>query len=94
MRDDARRARFASQLRSALDEADVSVRSLAKRLNPESPETARSNLMRWLRGAHMPSRRSRRRVALELGLEANHFENNAPAAHLSGSTAGASTNGG
>lgn len=115
-----KRMRFAIQLRAALDDQGISVRSLAKRINPQTPETARSNLMRWLRGSHMPSRTSRRAVAVALGLEPAHFEtaanddededpvadlmealralvrqtvaeSNAPAAHLTGSTAGALT---
>lgn len=70
----ARRLRFATQLRNALDEDGSSIRALAKKLNPQAPETARSNLMRYLRAAHMPSRSSRREIALTLGLPADYFE--------------------
>jgi transcriptional regulator with XRE-family HTH domain len=72
--DHSHRARFASQLRVAIDERNVSIRALARELNPTSPETARSNLSRWLRASHMPSRTSRRSVAVALGLSPDHFE--------------------
>ena len=68
-----RRLRFAVELRAAIDDKGVSVRALSRKLNPRSPETARSNLMRWLRGAHVPSRTSRRAVAVALGLPADYF---------------------
>lgn len=68
-----RRLRFAVQLRDAIDESGTSIRGLSRKLNPQSPETARSNLSRWLRGAHVPSRASRRAVAAALGLPADHF---------------------
>ena len=70
----ARRLKFATQLRDAFDERNVSIRAAARRLNPDSPETARSNLSRWLRGSHMPSRTSRRQVAVALGFPPDHFE--------------------
>lgn len=70
----ARRFRFAVQLREAIDDKGVSIRSLSRQLNPANPESARSNLSRWLRGSHMPSRTSRRTVATTLGLPADHFE--------------------
>lgn len=73
-----RRLRFAFELRQALDDSGQSVRGLSRRLNPESPETARSNLSRWLRGAHVPSRASRRAVAAALGLPADHFGDDDP----------------
>lgn len=68
-----RRATFAAQLRTAIDEHEISVRELAHRLNPDSPESARSHLHKWLRGAHVPSRTSRRAVARALDLPAEHF---------------------
>lgn len=69
----AARLTFAFKLREAIDAKGVSVRSLGRTLNPLSPETGRSNLMRWLRGAHRPSRTSRRAVAVALGLPADYF---------------------
>lgn len=68
-----RRLRFAVKLREALDQQGQSVRGLSKRLNPENPETARSSLQKWLRGRHVPSRASRRSVAVALGLPPDHF---------------------
>lgn len=70
----ARRLNFALKLRQAIDQQNVSVRQLGRTLNPLSPETGRSNLMRWLRGAHRPSRTSRRAVAVALGLPADYFD--------------------
>jgi hypothetical protein len=69
----AKRLTFALQLRQAIDGQDVSVRELARRLNPENPEAPRSGLHKWLKGKHVPSRSSRRTVAVALGLPADHF---------------------
>lgn len=68
------RLTFALKLRQAIDQKGVSVRSLGRTLNPLSPETGRSNLMRWLRGAHRPSRTSRRAVAVALGMPGDYFD--------------------
>lgn len=70
----SRRLRFSTQLRQAIDEKGISIRSLSREVNPQSPETARSNISRWLRASHMPSRTSRRKLAVVLGLPADHFE--------------------
>lgn len=64
---------FNIQLRADLDELDVSVRELARRLNPENPEGARSGIHKWLRGDHFPSRSSRRQVAQALGFTADRY---------------------
>lgn len=64
---------FAVQLRQAIDTEDISVRELARRLNPENPEAPRSGLHKWLAGKHVPSRTSRRAVARALGLSPDHF---------------------
>lgn len=69
---------FADKLHAALDDQGISVRELARRLNPENPEAARSGIHKWLANKHEPHRASRRAVAVALGLEPNHFNGDAP----------------
>ena len=69
----ARRLTFALHLRRAMDDKEISIRELARRLNPENPEAPRSLLHKWLKGKHVPSRTSRRAVARALDLPVGHF---------------------
>lgn len=64
---------FAKQLRAELTRQNVSIRSLAKRMNPEEPNVARRNVYRWLAGTSAPSPASREAVAQALGLPLDHF---------------------
>lgn len=75
---EATRLTFAVQLRNAMDDNNVSIRELARRLNPENPEAIRSGIHKWLRGKHLPSRTSRRTVAAALGLPIRHFIDDDP----------------
>lgn len=63
-----KRTRFGQELRSQLDRQRLSIRKLAKRLDPEQPDRARRNLARWIGGYNSPSRISRIAVAEALGL--------------------------
>lgn len=65
---------FSKRLREQLDVQGVSIRELSRRLDPVSPETARSNIHGWLRGEHVPSRLSRRALARALELPPDFFE--------------------
>lgn len=46
----------------------MSVRGLARTIDPDRPEAARRNLVRWIGGHNSPSRLSRIAVANALGL--------------------------
>jgi transcriptional regulator with XRE-family HTH domain len=64
---------FGDRLRDALEREGLSIRALARRMNPEHPETARRNLMRWL-GGTAPEPANRRLVAEALGVDPRHFD--------------------
>jgi transcriptional regulator with XRE-family HTH domain len=64
----APRTRFGEKLRKELDARQMSVRALARVIDPNRPEAARRNLVRWIGGYNDPSRISRIAVADALGL--------------------------
>ena len=64
---------FAEQLRADLVEQEVRVAELARRWNPNDPITSRRLLHKYLAGAHQPRASTRRRIALALGFEADHY---------------------
>ena len=69
---------FASALQRVLDEQGISNRELARRLAGTTEEKAvagrRRQIVRWLNGeTENPTRPTRRRVALALGLEPDYF---------------------
>ena len=63
-----RRSRFGQQVRHELDRQRMSIRTLARTLDPQKPEVARRNLARWIGGYNQPSRINRIAVAEALGL--------------------------
>jgi transcriptional regulator with XRE-family HTH domain len=69
----ARRTRFGEQLRKELDTRKLSVRKLGRMIDPERPESARRNLVRWIGGYNSPSRLNRIAVAEALGVPAEAF---------------------
>ena len=50
------RSRFGEKLRRELDQRGMSIRKLARTMNPNTPEQARRNLARWIGGYNQPSR--------------------------------------
>lgn len=65
------RTPFGRKLRDQLDRQSISVRELARRMQPDDPESARRNIARWLApraSAVMPSRANVRAVAEALGV--------------------------
>jgi hypothetical protein len=63
---------FRELLRSDLDERRMSVRSLARLIDPDNPERARRNLMRYLsqgKKKTVPSRLTRFAIADALGID-------------------------
>jgi transcriptional regulator with XRE-family HTH domain len=50
------RSRFGEKLRRELDQRGMSIRKLARTMNPIHPEQSRRNLARWIGGYNQPSR--------------------------------------
>ena len=61
------KAAYAQRLRVALEQTGTSVYRLARILNPEQPESARSNIQRYLAGRVLPGIESRYELADALG---------------------------
>lgn len=57
---------YGRKLRKALDETGTSVYRLARIVNPQAPESARSNIQRYLRGAVLPGPENRHELAAAL----------------------------
>lgn len=68
------RTPFGHRLRAELATAEVSIRELARRLDPEKPENARRTVTRWVTGGSKPTRENRRAAAVALGLEPAAFD--------------------
>lgn len=60
---------FVRRVRAEMVAQQLSVRALARRMDPNNLDRARRNLHRWLDEGIAPSRSSRREVAEALGLE-------------------------
>ncbi len=58
---------YSRQLKKALEETGTSVYRLARKLNPAQPESARSNLQRYLAAKNLPGIESRAELADALG---------------------------
>lgn len=67
------RSAFGDQLRAELERQNLSIRKLARRMNPDKPEIARRALAKWIAGTR-PSPASRMLVADALGVAASTFE--------------------
>lgn len=69
---------FGRRLRVELDKQGLSARGLARRMRPDRVEDARRNIARWLAAdaerSNSPSASGRREVAVALGLDENHFD--------------------
>lgn len=63
------RESYAQWLRREMQEREVTQRELARRLNPEDPETSRRAVRRYLKGM-VPLVRTRRLISDALGVEA------------------------
>jgi transcriptional regulator with XRE-family HTH domain len=60
---------FAETVRAELSRQNLSIRGLARRMNPGDTEKARRSLYRWLNDGIEPSAKSRAAVAEALGVE-------------------------
>src|SRR3954452_24976052 len=61
---------FAHELNGHMKAKQTGVRTLARKLNPSHPETARRALYKYLSGQHLPRADARR--ALEFALDVEH----------------------
>lgn len=68
------RTRFATRVRSEMDAQGLSVRALARRIDPANLDRARRNLHRWLDEGMQPTRTSRVAVARALGVDVSELE--------------------
>lgn len=66
--------RFATRLRTHLDDQQVSVRELARRIAPDNLEPTRRRLNKYLAGEITPRPENRAEIAAHLGLEPDAFE--------------------
>jgi transcriptional regulator with XRE-family HTH domain len=66
--------RFQTRVRAELDAQRLSMRGLARRIDPDNVERARRNLIRWMYGETRPSRLSRIDVARALGIDPSELE--------------------
>jgi transcriptional regulator with XRE-family HTH domain len=64
---------FGERLRGELTRQNISIRQLARQIDPKSPEVARRNLSRWIAGTR-PTKGSRVLVAHALGVDPSHFD--------------------
>lgn len=60
---------FASRLRAEMTNQGLSIKGLARRIDPENVERARRNIHRWLDEDITPQKAKRRDVAVALGLD-------------------------
>lgn len=63
--------RFSLQVREEMGRQNLSIRGLARRIDPANVDRARRNLHRWLDEGITPSRASRAEVEVALGLESS-----------------------
>lgn len=62
------RSNFVRRVRAEMSAQELSVRALARRMDPANLDRARRNLHRWLDEGISPSRASRTEVAVALGI--------------------------
>lgn len=69
----ARQSRFVARVRVEMARQSLSVRGLARKMDPLNVDRARRNLHRWLDEGIAPGRASRAEVAGALGIEAHEL---------------------
>lgn len=69
-----KQSRFVARVRSEMLTQALSVRGLARRMDPANVDRARRNLHRWLDEGITPSRSSRAEVTAALGVEAHELD--------------------
>lgn len=66
---------LATWLREELDERGLSVRGLARAIDPANPERGRRNLHRYLTGSTQPNAPMRKKIADALGVHVSAVPN-------------------
>ncbi len=69
----AQQTRFVRRVRGEMAAQSLSVRGLARRMDPQNVDRARRNLHRWLDEGITPHRASIAEIATALGLEADEL---------------------
>lgn len=69
-----RESRFVTRVRAEIAAQGLTIRGLARKIDPLNVDRARRNIHRWLDEGIAPSRASRRDVADALGIEAAELE--------------------
>lgn len=64
---------FVERVRAEMRKQDLSIRALARKMDPENLNRARRNLHRWLDEGIVPGRASREELAVALGLPVDTF---------------------
>ena len=64
---------FVQRVRAEMKQQNLSVRGLARRMDPENLNRARRNLHRWLDEGTVPGRASREELAAALGIPASEL---------------------
>jgi hypothetical protein len=77
-----RPTRFVTRVREEMAAQKLSVRGLARRMDPVNIDRARRNLHRWLDEGISPGRASRREVATALGLDTAELDDDEEADHV------------
>lgn len=67
-------SRFIKRVRSEMSSQKLSIRALARRMDPANIDRARRNLHRWLDEGIAPGRTSRQEVAVALAIDARELE--------------------
>jgi transcriptional regulator with XRE-family HTH domain len=70
----ARPSKFVIRVWAEMDAQKLSMRGLARRIDPSNIDRARRNLIRWLHEGIRPGRQSRRAVARALGIDPEELE--------------------
>lgn len=65
---------FVRRVRAEMTTQELSIRALARRMDPENLNRARRNLHRWLDEGITPSRASRAEVAVALGIPESELD--------------------
>jgi hypothetical protein len=70
----AQPSNFVRRVRAEMDAQSLSMRGLARRIDPDNVERARRNLIRWMHGGIQPGRNNRIEVARALGINPEELE--------------------
>lgn len=73
---------FVARVRAEMGRQNLSIRGLARKIDPANVDRARRNIHRWLDEGIVPHRSSRREVAVALGLDEHSLDDDDEEADL------------